>query len=56
MPALMLRLRICEDYSLEELVEIFNYTLSKILRKDGPLQPSAAALYHFPKVFSEPRD
>ena len=56
MPTLLLRMRICEEHSLEELVSIFNYILSKIQRQDGPLQPQAAALYHFPKVFSEPRD
>jgi len=56
MPALLLRMKICESHSLEELVSIFNYLLSKIQRNDGPTQLQAAAIYHFPEVFNEPRD
>ena len=58
MPLVMLRMKIVESYSLEELVDIFNQILRKVQdeRSDCPVNPAAAALYLYPEVFIKPRD
>lgn len=56
MPAVMLRMKIAETYTLEQLVEMFNFVLEKLQNKQGPAQPAAAAMYYFPDVFNKPRD
>ena len=36
--------------------EMFNHIMNKIEKRQGPIQPGAAALYHFPEVFQKLRD
>ena len=52
----MLRMKIAESHTLQELVDIFNFVTDKIKNEEGPKSSAASALYHFPHVFSRPRD
>ena len=56
MPQLMLRMRLVHDNSLERLEDIYNSVLNRVARNEGPSQPAASALYHYPQFFNEPRD
>lgn len=58
MPTIMLRMKLVETYSLKELVEMFNHILKMIADPNSgtPIQPAAAANFHFPDVFNKPRD
>lgn len=51
MPELLLRWHLGEKYTLDEMKELFNSIMNKIAKKDGPLIPAAAALYHYPEIF-----
>ena len=56
MPTLLLRMKLVADYSLEELEDIFNTVLRKVVEAKGPLVSDAAAVYYFPEVFNAPQD
>lgn len=57
MPEILLRMKIANNHSLEELQDIFNFIMNKMASKQGPCISTAhAALYYFPEVFSKPRD
>ena len=57
MPELLLRMKIANDHSLEELQDIFNVIVNKMKRFDTPcLTTGQAAVFHFPEVFAQPRD
>lgn len=57
MPEVLLRLKIAQNHSLEELRIILNQILNKIVsNKQGPQTADAAAYFYFPEVFSRPRD
>ena len=57
MPELLLRMKIGNELTLEDLQDILNTVLNKMARKECPcLTPGQAALYYFPEVFSRPRD
>lgn len=56
MPELLLRMKLGSQFSLQELKEIFNVVMNKIRKEQGPLDPGAAALFHFPEVFLKPKD
>lgn len=51
-----MRMQIANKYTLEELQEIFNQIMIKIDKRQGPLQPGAAALFHYPEIFQMLRD
>ena len=53
---ILTRMHLGEKYSLKELQDIFNSIMNKIYKKDGPLIPGAAALFHFPEIFQKPKD
>lgn len=57
MPEILLRMKIANNHSLEELQDIFNFVMNKMASKKGPcISTAQAAQYYFPEVFSKPRD
>jgi hypothetical protein len=56
MPELLNRMQIASKYTLKELQDMFNYIMNKIKQDNGPTQPGAAALFHFPEVFLKFKD
>ena len=39
MPALLLRMKIVENHSLDDLRDIFDFVLNKVANRSGPTQP-----------------
>lgn len=56
MPTVMLRMKVVETHSLQELTDMFNFILDKMQRGEGPEQSAAAAHYFYPEMFNKPRD
>eukprot|EP00347_Sterkiella_histriomuscorum_P017372 403349636 len=56
MPDLLNRMQIGATITLKEMQEIFSDIMNKIKRGQGPIQPGAAALYHYPEIFQKRKD
>ena len=56
MPEILLRMKIGNDYTLEQLNKMFNTVANKIKQKKVIANPALAAQQLFPEIFLKPKD
>ena len=56
MPALTNRIKLAQQHSIDEWRQIFDTVLNRIVQGRGPVQPRAAAYFHYPHLLNSNRD